>query len=447
MKKYKLQDVKEPNLLRGQFPYTEVPKISFDNKRVPLNIPKDFWITCTTFRDGQQARPPYTVKQIVDLYDMIHRLGGPNGIIRQCEFFLYSDKDKEAVNKCIEKGYRYPEVTGWIRAVKTDFQLVKQMGLKETGILTSCSDYHIFLKLGKTRQQVFKDYLDIVQEALSNNIRIRCHLEDITRADIYGFVVPFVQELAKIRDQCSMEIPIKVRLCDTMGYGLPYPEATLPRSIPKLIHSIIKDGGFQPECLEWHGHNDFHKVIVNAVTAWLYGCCAGNGTLLGFGERTGNSPIEGLIIEYIGLKGETNGIDTTVITEIAEYFRKEIGVSIPENYPFVGEHFNVTQAGIHADGIIKNEEIYNIFDTVKILNRPMGISINDKSGLAGIALWVDLKLGLKGDKRINKHHPGILKIDEWVAAQYAEKRTAAISSEEMLEQAKKYLPEYFGGVS
>lgn len=443
-KTYALNDVKKPNLIREQFPYDAVPRMKFDSSTIPMNLPRDFWITCTTFRDGQQARPPYTVKQIVDLYELMHRLGGLKGVIRQSEFFLYSEKDKEAVNKCLEKGYKYPEVTGWIRAVKKDFQLVKQLGLKETGILTSCSDYHIFLKLGKTRSEVLKSYLDIAQDALSNDIRIRCHLEDVTRADIYGFVVPFVQELAKLRDQSSMKIPIKIRLCDTMGYGLPYPESSLPRSVPKLINIMIKECGFQSECLEWHGHNDFHKVLTNAFTAWLYGCCAANGTLLGFGERTGNPPIEGLIIDYIGLKGKSEGIDTTVITEIANYFRKEIKVNIPDNYPFIGRNFNVTRAGIHADGVIKNEEIYNIMDTAKILKKPMGIAITDKSGLAGIAMWVDLELGLEENKKIDKHHPGIAKMDQWVKAQYVQKRTTAISPDEILVQAKKYLPEYFG---
>lgn len=150
-KRYELKDVGEPQLFRDMFPYSEVPKIIFEDRSVSMNIPDDIWITCTTFRDGQQAQPPYTVEQIVTLYDFLHRLGGNSGLIRQSEFFLYSKKDRLAVEKCLEKGYKYPEVTGWIRANKRDFQLVKEMGLKETGILTSCSDYHIFLKLNKNR--------------------------------------------------------------------------------------------------------------------------------------------------------------------------------------------------------------------------------------------------------------------------------------------------------
>ena len=441
MEKVTVEHLDEPDLLRDMFPYSEVPRTFFDGKSVPMDPPDDIFITCTTFRDGQQARPPYTVEQIVDLFEMEHRLGGPNGVIRQCEFFLYSDKDRQAVEKCLEKGYKYPEVTGWIRATKSDFKLVQQMGLKETGILTSASDYHIFHKLNKTREQALADYLDLVHTALETCDCIRCHLEDITRADFYGFIVPFAQKLVEAEEEIGK--PIRIRLCDTMGYGVPYPEAALPRSVPKLVYGLVHEAGVKKERLEWHGHNDFHKVLVNAEAAWLYGCAAANGTLLGFGERTGNPPLEGLIIEYIGLVGHNNGIDTTVITEIAQYLERETGYQIPANYPFVGRNFNLTMAGIHADGVIKDPEIYSIFDTEKVLNRPLGVNVTDKSGLAGITFWVDHQFRLTGDKRIDKRHPAIQKISDWVDEQYAQKRTTAISDEEMLEQVKKHLPELF----
>lgn len=440
-KRIPLEDREEPQLLRNIFPYTEVPRAVFDGVYIPMEPPKEFWITCTTFRDGQQARPPYTVKQIVDLYTFLHRLGGENGVIRQCEFFLYSEKDKEAVRKCLEKGFRYPEVTGWIRAKPEDFKLVREMGLKETGILTSISDYHIFLKLNLNRRKANERYLSLVKTAIEAGVLPRCHFEDITRADIYEFVIPFAQALMEISREAK--VPVKIRLCDTMGYGLPFPEAALPRGIPKLVQVMVKEAGVPCEWLEWHGHNDFHKALINGVCAWLYGCAALNGTLLGFGERCGNPPIEGACIEYASLLGNTNGMDLTVITEIADYFKKEIKAKVPENYPFVGDNFNVTRAGIHADGVIKNEEIYNIFDTKKILNRPIGITVTDKSGLAGIALWVNNYMGLKDTAMIAKNHPGIAEIDKWVRQQYAQGRTTGISPEEMLMQAQIHLPQYF----
>ena len=438
---FPLVDVTEPNLLRHEFPYSGVPKITFDGKLLPIDLPKEYWITDTTFRDGQQARPPYTVKQIVDIFDLLHRLGGPNGVIRQSEFFLYSQKDREAVEKCLERGHKFPEVTGWIRAVKKDFQLVKDMGLKETGILTSVSDYHIFLKLNKTRRQCMDDYLDVVRASIEAGVKPRCHFEDVTRADIYGFVVPFAIELMKLSKESRM--PIKVRLCDTMGYGVTYPGAALPRAIDKLVRAMVDDAGVPSEELEWHGHNDFHKVHINAATAWLYGCSAANGALLGFGERTGNPPIEALIIEYLSLRGDNNGIDTTVITDIADYFKRELKYRIPSNYPFVGDDFNVTRAGIHADGVLKNEEIYNIFDTAALLKRPLGVMVTDKSGLAGIASWINMHLGLEGEKKIDKRHPGVAKINKWVMGEFEKGRETSVSTEEMERLAHKYMPELF----
>lgn len=432
----------EPDLLRDLFPYSEVPRVKFDFVNVPIDPPDEVYITDTTFRDGQQARPPYTVKQTVDLYDLLHKLSGPNGVIRKSEFFLYSEKDREAVAKCLERGYKFPEVTGWIRAVKSDFQLVKDMGLKETGILTSASDYHTFLKLGKNREKAMESYLDLVKTALDSGLEcVRCHLEDLTRADFYGFIVPYVQRLMDIAKEAKK--PVWIRMCDTMGYGVPYPEAALPRSVPKLCQGLIRECGVPKDWLEWHGHNDFHKVHVNGIVAWMYGCANLNGTLIGFGERCGNPPLEGAVIEYIAMKGHANGMDTSVITEIAQYLRRECNFYIPSNYPFVGSNFNVTMAGIHADGLLKDLEIYNIFDTEKILNRKPGVSVTDKSGVAGIAYWIDDYLGLAGDKKIPKNHPGAVKIHQWVEEQYQAKRTTAISPEEMLEQAKVHLPELF----
>ena len=452
--KKELTHVDEPNLYSDIFDFDTIPNIKFvgkiyeeiDGKIVEFDpaeaVKRDLVITDTTFRDGQQARPPYTIEQTVKLYDLISKLGGPNGIIRWSEFFLYNVKDREAVQKCLELGRKFPLVTGWIRANKGEFKLVKEMGLIETGMLTSCSDYHIFYKLRGDRKKILDEYLAVVDIALSEGVRVRCHMEDVTRADIDGFVVPFVQKLMEKSEQVPDELKIKIRLCDTLGLGLSYPGVALPRSIPKLIHKMVHDCGVPHERLEWHGHNDFHKVHINATTAWLYGCNALNTTLFGFGERTGNPPMEGAVIEYIGLKGNHDGIDTSVITEIAEYYTENIAPEIPDFYPLVGKNFNVTRAGIHADGLSKLEHIYNIFNTAKLLNRPPRVAITDKSGVDGVALWVNNFLKLPEGHKVSK--TGIARIARWVRDQYdVHNRITAISDKEMEEQVREHLPEFF----
>ena len=434
-----LQDVEEPNLFREMFPYDEIPKTIFDGEVVDVRPAPEIWMTDTTFRDGQQSRLPFAVEQVSKLFDLLHRLSGPNGIIRQSEFFVYSERDREALQEVQQKGYRYPEVTGWIRAEPRDFELVKRLGLKEVGMLTSISDYHIFLKFRKTRRQVLNSFMHVVRAAAESGLEaIRCHYEDITRADFWGTVMPFTEELMNFSAKSGLRI--KIRLCDTMGYGLPYSGVALPRSIQKMVYYLQRELGIPSENLEWHGHNDFHKVHINSVTAWLSGVAAVNGAILGLGERTGNSPLEALAIEYASLTGSPNGMDLTAITEIAEYMR-EIGAVIPLNYPFVGERFNVTMAGIHADGVMKNEEIYNIFDTLKILNRPLDVMLTDRSGIAGVGFWVNRELEKRRVPPVDKRDPRVAKIFEWIEAQYAAGRVTSISPEEMLNQFNLYFKE------
>lgn len=433
--KYTLQDVPEPNLYRDVYNYEEVPKVAFNHRRVPMETPPDIWITDTSFRDGQQSMAPYTVKQIVDLYKLMSKLGGPYGLIRQSEFFIYTKKDREAIEKCMDLGLKFPEITTWIRATKNDFKMVKDLGIKETGILVSCSDYHIFKKMNMTRRQAVNYYLETIRDAFEAGVVPRCHLEDITRADFYGFVVPFVNEIMKLSKEAG--IPVKIRACDTMGYGVPYTEVALPRSVPGIIYGLQHYAGVPSEMLEWHGHNDFYKAVSNAATAWLYGCCAVNCSLLGIGERTGNIPLEAMVFEYGSLKGSLDGMDSTAITEIARYFSDEMGYEIPPMTPFVGENFNVTRAGIHADGLMKDEEIYNIFNTDKLLKRKPGVTISKTSGLAGIAYWINEHYDLVGDQQIHKDDPMVHALKDWVDELYADNRTTSISNKEIKEKIKE----------
>ena len=426
---YLLNDVKDPNLYRDVYPYDEIPKVTFNHTRVPIRMPDDIFITDTSFRDGQQSRAPYTVDQMVTLYEMLHRLGGPQGKIRQSEFFLYSKKDREAVYRCLELDYEFPEITAWIRANKDDFQLVHEMGLKETGILVSCSDYHIFKKLKMTRKEAFDHYLGIVKQALEVGIIPRCHLEDITRADFYGFVVPFAMALKALSNESG--VPIKVRACDTMGYGVTYPGAALPRSVQGIIFGLNHHAQIPSEQIEWHGHNDFYKAVNNSSNAWLYGASGVNCTMLGIGERTGNTPLEAMVVEYAQLKGTLDGMDPTVITEIASYYEHEIGYKVASNTPFVGKNFNVTRAGIHADGLLKNEEIYNIFDTDKFLNRPPLVSISAHSGLAGIAHWVNSYYQLKEEEAVDKNSALVCRLKRFVDQEFEQGRIGIMSDEEL----------------
>ncbi len=438
--KYSLQDVEDANLYRDIYPYDEIPKVAFNHRHVPLDMPDEIWITDTTFRDGQQSRAPYTTNQIVDIYKLLHRLGGERGIVRQSEFFVYTKKDRDALVKCMELDYKFPEITTWIRAKKEDFALVRSLGIKETGILVSCSDYHIFKKLGLSRREALDHYLGVVKNAFDAGIRPRCHLEDITRADFYGFVVPFVNELNNLSNEAG--IPVKIRMCDTMGYAVSYPGVALPRSVQGIVYGLHHYANVPSDMLEWHGHNDFYHGVTNAVSAWLYGCSGVNCSMLGIGERTGNIPLEAMVIEYAAIRGTLDGMDPTAITEIAHYFKNVMGYEIPPMTPFVGDNFNVTRAGIHADGLMKDTEIYNIFNTEKILNRPSEVAISNTSGAAGVAYWINKHYMIPESKKLSKQDAVVVKLKAAIDAAYEDGRTTLMGDDELFAMMYALSPEF-----
>lgn len=437
-----LHEPEKAQLYRDLFPYSNICRTAFDDVMLAPRPAEQMRITDTTFRDGQQARPPYTVRQVAQMFDFLHRLGGKSGLVTASEFFIYSPRDRKCVEVCRARGYRFPRITSWIRATKEDLKLARDMEFDETGMLTSVSDYHIFLKLGKTRRQAMDMYLDLVSQALEWGIIPRCHFEDVTRADIYGFCLPFAQKLMELAAQSGM--PVKIRLCDTMGYGVPWTGAALPRSVQKIVRLFIDEAGVPGQWLEWHGHNDFHLALANGVTAWLYGCGSVNSTLFGFGERTGNTPLEALLVEYISLTGDDAAADTAALADVSDFFARELQYNIPPNYPFVGRDFNATSAGVHADGLAKNEEIYNIFDTSRILGRTVPIIITDKTGRAGVAYWINNNLKLPSERQVSKKHPAVGKIYDEIMRSYATtSRVTSFSHQEMEALVQRFMPELF----
>jgi isopropylmalate/homocitrate/citramalate synthase len=111
--------------------------------------------------------------------------------------------------------------------------------------------------------------------------------------------------------------------------------------------------------------------------------------------------------------------------------------------PFAGRNFNVTRAGIHADGLLKDEEIYTIFDTKKILGRPAAVQISKTSGLAGIAYWVNQQFHLEGDAMVDKRDPLIVSMKNWIDQEYEDERQTAMTDKELHEMVERLAPGRF----
>ena len=261
------------------------------------------------------------------------------------------------------------------------------------------------------------------------NIRYEYSPESFTGTEI-DFAIEICEAVMETLGATN-ENPIILNLPSTVEMSTPNTYAD------QIEYFCTKMKNREAAIISIHPHNDRGTGVAAAELAMLAGADRVEGTLFGNGERTGNVPLEAMVFEYAQLKGTLDGMDTTVITELAEYFEKELGYVQPSRTPFVGSNFNVTRAGIHADGLLKNEEIYNIFDTGKFLNRPPLVSVSNTSGLAGIALWINSYYHLPKDKSVDKNSELVKKVKVWVDKQYEDGRVTVLTDKELVEEIEK----------
>jgi 2-phosphinomethylmalic acid synthase len=427
-----ISDPQSPQYFLESFPREDFPRYRWTER--PSSLPVQAWTSETTHRDGQQGGLPLTPQQGLQIYDLLCRFTGGSGAIRQAEFFVYRAADRLMLEGALERyhGGVPIEPTTWIRAAAKDVELINSLGVRETGMLASASDYHTFHKFKPGgRNQAAKAYLEAVQMVLDAGIRPRLHLEDATRAPL-EFMLPLVENALELAAPYGLRP--KFRVCDTMGLGLPYDDVALPRSIPRIFRELRKLG-LEPEDLEFHPHNDTGLIVANCLAAIREGCAVINGTTLGKGERTGNAPLEQVLLHLIGMGyfPQTRP-DFTVLGELAELYAA-MGEPLPAKYPLYGKDAHRTRAGIHADGLNKFWWMYAPFDVPKLLGRPLEVSLTKESGLAGLIFLIRQHLGVE----LAKDNPGLQALHAWVTEEFGAGRQTAFEWEELEPKVKEYL--------
>ncbi len=333
--------------------YGKLPPLHLESTAVepPAGDDAPRLITDTTLRDGAQDSrfALFPVDARLRYVDLLHRLDNGTGRIDRLEVFIYQQRDVWTLERLLDRGYDFPEITTWTRANPKDIKLLIDVAkgrIKETGMLASASDHHIFDKLRfASKEEAAQKYLQPVVTAFENGIRPRIHLEDATRADIHGWVIPFMQMALKATNGTA-----RFRVCDTIGWGSPDPYASLPWGVPRLVTTLRKETGAE---LEFHGHNDFGLATANTMAAWRYGAVKANTTIAGLGERTGNTALEQVVAAYIRLYGDP-GFDLTALLEMRRLIDSEV-IQTNANAPIVGDVFT-TAAGIHQAGVIRQGE-------------------------------------------------------------------------------------------
>jgi citrate (Re)-synthase len=422
----RITDPQAPELFPDAFPRDGFPRVRWTER--PPHLPAAAWTTETTHRDGQQGGLPLSVEAGVRIYDLMCAFTGASGAVRQAEFFVYRPADRAMLEAALERhaGGAPVEPTTWIRASRPDAELVRRVGVRETGMLASASDYHTFHKFRPGgRRQAAEAYLDAVRAVLDAGLRPRLHLEDATRAP-REFVAPFVEAVLAAAAAAGGAHAPKFRIFDTMGLGLPMAAVEWPRSVPRQVR-LLRELGVPAEDLEFHPHNDTHLVVANCLAAVEAGCAAVNGTLLGKGERSGNAPLEGVLVHLAGMGLLGDGApDFRTLNDLAALYA-ELGEPLPAKYPLYGADAHRTRAGIHADGLNKFWWMYAPFDVPRLLGRPLEVSLTRDSGVAGLVFLVKQHTG----RELPKDDPVLRRVHAALDEQFEAGRQTAVEWEEV----------------
>lgn len=402
--------------------YDDLPKI-----KLPLG--QEVFISDSTIRDGAQM-PGIVMKSShkIQIYEYLHQIG-----IEKLESFVYNERDRNAIKLMMDRGYEFPEVTGWARANPADIDIVLSVdGIEETGILMSVSDPHIFDKMGlPTREAAEEKYLNALQYAVDHGLKTRAHVEDMTRADNNDFTYPLVEKILDIDPNCT------IRICDTIGFGMPFAEVDEPFGIPSITKHLIDTLGAKN--VETHCHDDFGLAVANSIAGYWYGANWSNVTFLGIGERAGNAEMEKLLLLARRVEGfDKYNLDCLV--EFARFMENEIGIRIPRNKSVVGKNVFAHESGIHAAGVLKNPFTYEPFPP-EVVGGQRVFLVGDSSGIEVLRykvqdslnelMDVQIEIG-KDDKRLRAIQADIQKLYN------DEKRVSCISDEEILAYVKKY---------
>ncbi|MCD6145507.1 MAG: isopropylmalate synthase [Methanosarcinales archaeon] len=402
--------------------YDDLPKIS-------LPFGQEVFISDSTIRDGSQM-PGIVMKRKhkLRIYEFLHDIG-----IEKLETFVYHKRDWDVIADMQDIGYEYPEVTGWARALPSDIDFVLDVdGIGEVGILMSVSDSHIFDKMQlKSREEAHERYLNALQYAVDHGLRTRVHLEDMTRADLHNFVYPLVTDLIDIDPDCI------VRICDTLGFAVPFEDACDPYSIPKMVSRLRELGVAN---IETHIHDDFGLSVSSALAGFWYGANWSSLTFLGIGERSGNTELEKILLFLTRRVEGFEKYDLSGIVKFAEYMEHHIGIRIPRNKSIVGKNVFVHESGIHTAGVIKNPFTYEPYPP-EIIGAERQLLIGDSSGREVVRHKVEATLRelMHVEIVIDKNDPRIAEIQKDIQKLYdEEQRVSCISDEELTRYVEKY---------
>jgi len=294
----------------------------------------------TTLRDGEQTPGIYfTNAEKIHIARELDRIG-----VSIIEAGIPSmGEEKQTILKALKGLNLKAEILSWNQILIKDVIASLQAEVTAIHLSAPTSDIMIEKKMDKKRSWIIPQMEKVFSFAIKEGATLSFGAEDASRTDPV-----FLKQMFVAAEQLGAQ---RVRFADTLGI-------MTPAQVAERI-TYLSDGLHIP--VDFHGHNDFGLATANALSAWESGAAVLSCSVLGLGERAGNTSLE----EFAGvihcLKGGIPDFDFVVLKELCLSVSSWTGISIPERKPIFGEKIFTHESGIHVDGILKEPSTYELF--------------------------------------------------------------------------------------
>lgn len=294
----------------------------------------------TTLRDGEQtAGVVFSNREKLRIAKMLDNLG-----VHQIEAGIpvMGGDEKEVIKEIVSYKLQ-ASIMAWNRANIEDIKHSIECGVDAVAISISTSDIHINHKLRTSREWVLENMTKATEFASKEGLYISVNAEDASRSDM-----EFLVQFAEAAKQAGAN---RLRFCDTIGVLEPF-------KTHEIISDLIEKTGMD---IEMHTHNDFGMATANALAGLKAGARFLGVTVNGLGERAGNAALEEVAMALKHLFGVNLGVNTKDFLNLCEYVARASGRQLNPAKPIVGTNTFAHESGIHADGVMKHPETYEVF--------------------------------------------------------------------------------------
>lgn len=322
-----------------------------------MNTERKIQFMDITLRDGEQAVGViFTRREKAQIANLLAGIGVQS---IEAGFPALGVEEKACIKAVMEAAPKLPsgeplQVYAFARTRREDVQDAAECGVHGVLLSISTSDIQIERKFHQSQAWVMEQIEAAIDEAKQHGLRFIVSAEDASRTGL-EFLTRYYQRAEELG-------ATMVRYCDSVGMDDPFRTYQRIKQLRPLIGIPI----------QVHTHNDFGMATANVMASLRAGADAVAASIGGLGERSGNSPLEEVVMALKHLYGIEVGIDTTRFREVAEYVAGASQRAIPIWKAIIGTNVFAHESGIHADGILKNPQNYEVFSPESVgLERQM----------------------------------------------------------------------------